>query len=303
MLGSRHHRPGRSALDGALNANTAKNKSLREITGDGKLSISQRLWYLVYNFGRGLTGQATRLPARYWHGSLAESNHDSPGRRYIDAFLNDRLRQLPFSRRLQVLDIGCGSGYVRSMLADLGFGGTYTGIDIVKDKNYDSESTTSFRSHLILKPIEQYAPTPTYELVLSNTALEHIDDDELAVKKASRSVAPNGYQIHIMPAFGGFFLYLWHGYRQYTPARVKKIFREHNQYQVYRLGGFFSFIMHFIVITVPELLLQRKLVVPRNYSWYPSLVKLTQRLDRRLPWPTLFYAVVIPPLKMKTEKQ
>ena len=99
-----------------------------------------------------------------------------------------------------------------------------------------------------------------------------------------------GVQIHIVPAFWSLFLYLWHGYRQYTPVRLKRLFFEKNL-SVYRMGGLFSFFFFLVFYTVPELLLKTKGI--RKFGGYSAITRIANRLDVILPFLPSMYAVVV----------
>ena len=76
-------------------------------------------------------------------------------------------------------------------------------------------------------------------------------------------------------------LYLWHGYRQYTLRDIATKFGEQGT-RVIGLGGLYSFLLHFFMITLGEMLLRLQL---RNKT--PSIYKkLLESLknDQRLPF-------------------
>jgi SAM-dependent methyltransferase len=264
--------------------------TMHEISGDARLSSRQRLVYLAYNFVRGLRGFRCRDHSRAWRAQWPVLTADSPGRHTIDAFLRDMVPRLTTRREISVLDIGCGSGYLREVLDELGYRGHYVGIDIERNSRYDSTERASFESTLILKPIEEVTLDEKFDLVFSNTVLEHIKDDRLALRRASDACAPDGAQIHIMPTYWSLFLYLWHGYRQYNRCTLNALFGA-DRPAVYRLGGAGSFFVHFFFITIGELFVFRSPRV-RQRRAYRTALRLALQLDRLLPVLPAFYAVV-----------
>ena len=150
---------------------------MKEISADKKLSIKDLLWYLVYNFFRGVWGFRTFLKSTYWHTSHIGNGSDSPGRKYLDAFFEKKLPELLPRKDISVLDIGCGSGYIRKILHDLGYRVTYTGVDTVLEDDFDSYTRYADESKFIKKPIEKFETEEKFDLVFSLCALEHIEND------------------------------------------------------------------------------------------------------------------------------
>jgi SAM-dependent methyltransferase len=197
---------------------------------------------------------------------------------------------LPTKENVSIFDIGCGSGYVRGLLERLGYSGSYTGLDVVREKRFADHESASFASTFIQQPIEDYAPERTYDLVISNTSFEHVRDDREAAKKARELAGTHGTEVHIVPSWWSFFVYLLHGYRHYTPGRIKELFLG-SDYIVYPLGGCVSLGVQFLLSTIPERSTGR--MVFRNMRWYPWAVRTAIALDRFLPLCPMGYAIVV----------
>jgi len=142
---------------------------------------------------------------------------------------------------------------------------------------------------LVESRIEDFETDKKFDLVLSITALEHIENDVFTIHKCDYLSKPEGIQIHIIPSFWLLFLMFFHGYRQYTPKRIKSLFNQ-KQYRVYRLGGLFSFFLALFYITIPEVLFG---ISFRGLSLCPKLVGICNRLDRALPICSSLCVVVI----------
>ncbi|GAI44862.1 unnamed protein product, partial [marine sediment metagenome] len=125
---------------------------------------------------------------------------------------------------------------------------------------------------------------------ISNFVLEHVEDDFDVISKCDELIKRGGIQIHILPSFWSLFLYLWHGYRQYNPKRLKKLF-SYRDFEVFRLGGFFSFKLHLFFITIPVLIFHNDKL--RNKSFCPGLVRMSSKLDKVLTFLSTFYVVVV----------
>ena len=253
---------------------------MKEISGDKALSNQDRLIYLAYNFIRGISGHTCWIRTKHWHPKKVEGGNDSPGVQHLNQFLFQELPKIIPMGKIDMLDVGCGSGYVRKILADAGYKGCYTGVDIYKNKDFDRNETHAFKSIFIESKIEDLETDKKFDLVLSVTSLEHIENDALAVRKCDYFLKPEASQIHILPTFWLLFSHLWHGYRQYSPQNIKSLFNQ-KQYKVYSLGGLFSFFLHVSFIMVPLILF--KTHQPRDSSLYSKLVGISNKLDKVLP--------------------
>lgn len=246
--------------------------------------------YLLYNAARGVRGYGSGLRPVYWRTESLPAGGESPGRKYLDRFLAEELPRLVPPHAIRVLDIGCGSGYLREVLDAAGYRGTYVGVDVKRSPKFEERGTASFTSTFVHSPIESFRTRERFDLVVSNTALEHIADDRGAVEKSRRYTARGGVQVHIVPSFWGLLVYLWHGYRQYTPRRMTTLFAG-QRYRVYRLGGLCSLLLHFVYLTVPGYAFRIR--ERRNVERYSRLVRLCNRLDRYVPFCSYMYVVVI----------
>lgn len=227
---------------------------------------------------------------KYFSPKKIKEKHASPGRIYADMFLYEKLEEIIPQKEIKVLDIGCGSGYVRKIFSELGYKINYTGVDVKKHSDFEKYNQYAITSELIESKIEDFQTDKKFDLVFSICALEHIKDDISAVSKTWKFLKPKGIQIHIVPTFWSLFLYLWHGYRQYTPALLEKMFKE-KDFRMYRLGGLFSFFLHLLFITIPEILLGT--AKARKFGVYSKLVNISNKLDYFFPILPSFYAVII----------
>lgn len=263
---------------------------MKEFSGDGQMTKIKRIEYLLFNFARGITGYFVFLKTKYWRPKKIRKAIASPGREYSDDFLYENLRNLFLGKEIKMLDIGCGSGYVRKIFYDLGYILDYSGVDVAKHKDFEEFSKYSSSSNFTKSKIEDFDLKHKYDIIFSISALEHIENDIFAISKVSQFLEPTGVQIHIVPAFWSLFLYLWHGYRQYTPARLKKMFRG-KKIEVYRIGGFFSFSLHFFFITIPEIFFRTNKL--HDLKIYPKLIKIVNKLDRFIPFFSFTYIIII----------
>ena len=183
-------------------------------------------------------------------------------------------------KQIKLLDIGCGSGYIRKIFHDIGYRLYYTGLDIKKHRDFEGFNGYALTSNFVQSKIEDFSTEDKYDIVFSICALEHIEDDFLAVSKSDKFLKEDGLQIHIVPTSWSLFLYLKHGHRRYTKARLEKMFKRKDA-KIYRLGGFFSFLLHFFFITVFDVALGFS--SPRRSKVYSKLLRVSNKLDYLLP--------------------
>lgn len=214
-----------------------------------------------------------------------EKGKATPNRIYADRFLYEKLKEIVLKKEISILDIGCGSGYVREIFYNLGYRLFYTGVDIKKHKKFDQFNKYTLESDFVKSKIEDFQTEKKFDLIFSISALEHIKDDKLAVSKFLSDV-----QIHIVPSFWSFFLYLTHGYRRYNPSNLRRLFNNNNNLKIYRLGGFFSFIFHFFFITIPKRIFKTTKII--ELKIYPKIIKIINVLDRILPVFSVMYIVI-----------
>ncbi len=264
-----------------------------DITPENNLSKREKLSYFVRNALRGITAWSLPGKVRGWGGHIQPNGSDSPGRIYVDSYLRQELPKLVLPGKIRVLDIGCGTGYARTLLEELGYTGEYVGLDVVRDALF-TEQSEAFAISFVQSRIEEYTAPAPFDLVLSNTAFEHIEDDRKAAIVAHRLLASDGVGLHIVPSYWSLFLYLWHGYRQYTPRMLTKTFGG-QAITLTGLGGLGSFLLHVLCITLPERVSGSRSF--RSGNLYPKLVTFAGKLDHLLPVCRALTVVVVRPLK------
>ncbi len=253
-----------------------------ELSGDTRLPPLDRIRYLVRNLRRNLDTPGKSLPTRlFCRGQVgASEGTPSPGRLLGQIFVQEELPRLLSNPSIRVLDIGCGSGRMCDLLAQVGYRGTYVGVDIGDRFSREADSSDGFVRRFVHGDAHDLPESETYDLVFSNSALEHIPDDCRLLDKLGGLVMPGGMQVHIVPSGWGLMLYLWHGYRQYPLSRIKKLFSA-DAMQVFRLGGLCCFLLHFVFISFGEIVLRLKLRAkfPRAYR---ALLNKALVIDRVL---------------------
>jgi len=103
---------------------------------------------------------------------------------------------------IRILDMGCGMGYLGSVLLPLlPEGSTYTGIDIGEKLLDEAQAIFSNYSNVdfILQDLNEYEPTEKYDLVICQCVLIHIPSPQSILDKMIKSVIPGGRVICIEP--------------------------------------------------------------------------------------------------------
>lgn len=92
----------------------------------------------------------------------------------------------------QILDIGCGAGFLSNALAMSGF--QVTGIDASKESLLVAQRHDSTKSVQYLEADAYKIPFPdhSFDVITAMDFLEHVEHPELIVKEVSRLLKPNG---------------------------------------------------------------------------------------------------------------
>jgi len=266
---------------------------LPEICGDGAMSPGDRFRYLWQNLCRNLATLGRGPAARPFFPDLECARKamtgQSPSRLITNVFIDSELPRLLPPRKIEVLEIGCGAGAMADRLAALRYSGTYTGVDIQdyfrRDRPHDFAFAIEFRQI----DAHEFSPARPIDLMVSVSTLEHIPSDTKLIERFPGFFNRGGLEVHVVPAGSSLLPYLWHGFRQYTPAKLAARFGPH--IDIVKIGGLGSLLLHFLIITGPEMLLRRS---PRKVlpSVYAALMRLALRLDRILPVCPTAYAVI-----------
>lgn len=171
--------------------------------------------------------------------------------------------------KINILDIACGAGhygYRYKRLSKEWFD-NYTGLDIYRDEHFPNEF-----NHIIDNAENAYLHIKNHNLICSQSGLEHIEYDFVVLDRITNILCKNKkpfVQVHLVPAFASLFLYLWHGWRQYSKKNlgtISKLLRNsHNvNIKIIPIGGWRSFYSHMRYITIPNFL---STIIRRPNDW------------------------------------
>lgn len=250
---------------------TSSRLQRAEISGDRRLSVLQRLVWLGFNVvnNRDAAPRGNALPPFDFildagrQAALAAQCHDksSPSRRLSDMFW----MSLPWAEiaralggRLDVAEIGCGSGYLGRLIAGYVAETDYTGGDLFAHPDWEKHTSAHFRFRVAdAKNVADILRGRN--LIVTQSALEHFEEDLTFFRQVAAEAEASGaplLQIHLMPSPACLWLYLWHGYRQYSHRRLEEIaalFGENAFTAVAALGAARCNAVHARFITRPML--------------------------------------------------
>ncbi|ALJ39497.1 class I SAM-dependent methyltransferase (plasmid) [Azospirillum brasilense] len=248
----------------------------------------------------------------------------SPLRTYNDASLSRLLDGLPGMPQ-SILDVGCGRGHYVEFFRRHGLSGRYLGIDVVPGADWERYAATPspLEASYRCGPIETVPlPEGAFDLVLSSSALEHVEDDRQAVRRIFAATRPGGLRLHLVPGLRSHLLFGYHGYRRYGAGGLTALFRDagFEILALHRQGGGVSFLLHMLAIGILESGRTRGVLHDRLRDggpddrlrglacrpWltglrrpgpllaiYAALARAAVRLDPLVPGPTSGYAILV----------
>lgn len=169
-----------------------------------------------------------------------------------------------------ILDVGCGSGINMQWLKNFG---KVTGVD---NSSKAIEFCQQYGKTISADATKLPLQNNNFCLITAFDVLEHLKDDELAIKEWGRVLQPGGYLFISVPAHQWLFsnrdTALKH-YRRYNLQNLQKLLRQNNLEPV--------FSSHIFALVFPLFVLQRIFLQKASSSVYPQLPKL---LNDFLEW-------------------
>ena len=282
---------------------------MKQINGDNPGSLLDRILYFYQCIRDHKKG--SKISCEISNPTLSILNLDtfdkSPSRLLCDGLWNSidyENLKLQLNSDLNFFDIGCGTGRYGKLLRKFSnqFFESYTGLDIYKNDKFPQEF-----NHICAKAenASQYIDKKI-NFVLSQSALEHIEKDTFVIEEITKKLSENNtpyIQIHMVPACKCLWLYLWHGYRQYSIKNLSDLSSQlKNKFNVNThiipIGGIASFWTHLKYITLPEYF--RKIILREKFfKWCDQkdvekkiIKSVTKELNCKQVSP-LYWALVI----------
>ena len=229
------------------------------------------------------------------------SQSKSPSRFCLDKEIEYLISQYCPQKGLSVLDVGCGEGDYCLYFISRKCQGKYFGIDILKSSSWQNRTENGLDiSYAVFDAQSLENLNQSFNFIVSIQALEHIPDDEKAVKGINKCLEKTGIVLLTIPSKASFFLYGPHGFRRYNIAQIHQLAQKSGFIveEIIKVGGFCSFFLHFLTWTFPAIILRLK--IWRLYDKYSFLNKLlfqTEKaayiLDKRLGFLESGYAIIL----------
>lgn len=291
-----------------------KKTSIHSYNADTGLKLYEKPIYLLLNWLNNLFPYL-KLDKRICFLPLSSSWEQFLSKTYKESSISRKLSDLfwwtlPWDKikgvlvDIHVFDTGCGSGGygVRIMEASGGSIASYTGID-AKERSAWKELKAKYPNFNFTRSrssdIRPLIPKET-NLFITQTAIEHFDEDLLFFEHIREFIAQNNrpfIQVHIFPAAATLPLYLFHGFRQYTPRTISKItrlFRDNSKFYLFGLGGKSGWKVHFKYFTWPVLLTRKYTKPIFNTKKYDMEIIKALKDDTKHPSSSpLFWALII----------
>ena len=151
-----------------------------------------------------------------------------------------------FGKDIKILDMGCGTGLLLKEFEGLGI---CYGMDI-SQKAVDFCGKRGINNVQIADAVNIPHPDNKFDIIISLDVIEHIKDDEDALKEIYRVLKPQGVAIITVPAF----MFLWgitdvisHHYRRYVLSELQIKIKE-NHFSIIRSSYFNTFLFPFIAL-------------------------------------------------------
>jgi SAM-dependent methyltransferase len=134
----------------------------------------------------------------------------------------DIIKQLQVPHTASILEIGCSGGPLQLALRDTGYR-HLTGIDL-SERAIDLARRRGLTDVAVMDGADLQFADASFDLLIASDVLEHIDDEDRALREWSRVLRPGGQIIIYVPAFQ----IMWsahdeinHHYRRYTASSLR----------------------------------------------------------------------------------
>lgn len=152
-----------------------------------------------------------------------------------------------------ILDIGCGNGYYHYFISK-GVSGSYLGIDIKRKQTWKDRKEGDLEISFLEYDAQKVGElNRRFDFISSIQSLEHVKDDEKVFEEMNKCLDINGRIMITVPSRFSFFLYGNHGERRYSLGEIDQRARKNGLtvVETIKIGGLYSFLLHFILWTIP----------------------------------------------------
>jgi len=287
------------------------SRQLPEICGDVTLSLADQWRYVFYGLRQIVGSRSRRCSVEVARTDFGNDDVQSkitegasPLRVYTSS-LAAQIIQEHLGKKGPICDIGCGSGRHSRLFEERKGSHLYVGVDRAFHPSWLS---TAARAPLLPRCFVRMTAedvglaTGSVTFTFSSSSLEHIPDVQRAVRELARVMRQGACGFHVVPGVWALFLYLFHGYRRFSPQNLADLFQQAGLKveQLWSLGGLPSFLLHAVWITALETLMVRRVfrLTPSLRAGlalrvYAALLRVALRLDPFLPFAPAGYAVLV----------
>lgn len=202
--------------------------------------------------------------------------------------------------KASILDIGCGNGYYDYFISNA-VSGTYLGIDIKKKQTWKNQTIGNLEISFLEFDAQRIGElNREFNFISSIQSLEHVKDDEKVFKEMNKCLDADGHIMITVPSKFSFFLYGYHGERRYSLGEIDQKARKKGLLitETIKIGGLYSFLLHFILWTIPAVGLKIKIwKLYEKSRFIKDMIKRlespSQFIDGYLPFFEGGYAVIL----------
>lgn len=208
--------------------------------------------------------------------SKLETYNRSPSRLLCNAFWNSidyKKLETKLQSKINFLDIGCGSGQYGNFFKKISGNSfkSYMGLDIYKHDKFPNE----FQHKLDKAENSHKYIDDKINFVISQSSLEHIEKDITVIEKITKKLKEDKkpvIQVHLVPAAKCLWLYLCHGWRQYSYKNISNIIYKLEekfliQCELVPIGGNLCFWTHLKYITIPTIY-NKSILKKKDWLWF-----------------------------------
>jgi len=200
-----------------------------------------------------------------------------------------------------ILDVGCGNGNYYQFFNSCGIEGSYLGIDVKDNWSCQTKVENDLQISFLVHDAEKLQGfNQRFNFIIAIQSLEHIKNDLEAIKGMGMCLKDKSYIMLAVPSKYSFFLYAFHGYRRYNISKIKQSANKNGLRVVeqFRVGGLINFFLHFILWTIPAVLLNIQIWKFYKKSKFridliTKLERLSLSIDKVFCWLEGGYVVVL----------
>jgi hypothetical protein len=278
------------------------------INCDQNLSKSQKIIWLILNYFNNITFKKLKDNSLYQIYFNSKATDDvsenivnrglTPARLLSDLFweqVDYNLLANALNNKLNILEVGCGSGKYRDAIRlkypDL----IYTGVDIKKNSHWEDmeDSQTKFyqKSYLDIKDV---TALNLPNVIFTQSALEHFEEDLtfFGIVKQISLREPLVF-INVFPSASCLKTHLNHGIRNYNSRTIAKLLKnlDSDFNALIPLGSREFNRIHFKYITLPTLLFKKDKSKSKYLEYSQDLLRVYKRNMYDTDRPT-FYCLI-----------